>query len=120
MTLKKYTVKFPGSCGELMQGITGGKNFHVTCPINLFSEISISISKNSGIICDNNHWKSIKAMEKTLKYFGVNDFGGVIGIKSEIPAGKGMASSTADISGVIFATSLALNETIDEAMVAEI
>ena len=103
-----------------MQGMIEGKNFHVTCPINLFSEISISISKNSGIICDSNHWKSIKAMEKTLRYFGANDFGGAIKIKSKIPAGKGMASSTADISGVIFATSLALNETIDEAMVAEI
>jgi len=120
MTSKKYSIKFPGSCGELMQGMTEGKNFHVTCPINLFSEISVSISKDTDIICDNKHWKSIKAMKKTLEYFGANDFGGIIEIKSEIPAGKGMASSTADISGVIFATSLALNETIDEAIVAEI
>lgn len=120
MTLKKYTVKFPGSCGELMQGITQGENFHVTCPINLFSEISISISKNSDIICSNNHWKSIKAMKKTLEYFGANDFGGIIRIKSEIPPGKGMASSTADISGVIFATTLALNEIISEAEIAKI
>jgi L-threonine kinase len=120
MTLKKYTVKFPGSCGELMQGITGGRNFHVTCPINLFSEISISINKNSGIICDSNHCKSIKAMKKTLEYFDANDFGGVIRIKSEIPPGKGMASSTADISGVIFATTLALNETISETEIAKI
>ncbi|MCE5328789.1 hypothetical protein LLG07_00385 [bacterium] len=59
-------------------------------------------------------------MKKTLEYFAANDFGGIIEIKSEIPAGKGMASSTADISGVIFTTALALNETINEALVAEI
>lgn len=120
MAKKTYTVKFPGSCGELMQGMTKGKNFLITCPINLFSEISININKNSGIICDSNHWKSAKAMEETLKYFGANNFGGVIKIKSEIPSGKGMASSTADISGVIFATAMALNEEISENEIAKI
>lgn len=120
MFLKKYTVKVPGSCGELIQGMIDGINFHVTCPVNLFSEVCVSISKNSDIICDKSYHKAITAMKKTLKYYSANNFGGKIRINSSIPAGKGMASSTADISGVIISTALSLNETINEEETAKI
>lgn len=127
MISKKYKVKAPGSCGELVQGMIYGKNFHVTCPVNLFSEITVSIFKNSDnsdIICINNdrkdNWKATVAMRKTLDYFGFNNPGGIIKIKSRIPSGKGMASSTADISGVILATALSLKEFISEDEIAKI
>ncbi|MCL4417247.1 MAG: hypothetical protein M1475_00510 [Actinobacteria bacterium] len=120
MSDKKYTVKVPGSCGELLQGITNGINFHVTCPVKLFSEISVNIIKNSEIICEKNYQKAIMAMKKTLQYFGADNYGGEIKIKSEIPAGKGMASSTADISGIIISTALSLNKTITEEETAKI
>ena len=124
MISKKYKVRAPGSCGELMQGMICEKNFHVTCPINLFSEITVSIFKNSDIVCINNDrkdsWKATVAMRKTLDYFGNNNLGGIIKIKSKIPSGKGMASSTADISGVILATALNLKEFISEDEISKI
>jgi len=100
--------------------MTEGINFHATCPVKLFSEVCVSVSNNSEIICNKDSQKSIKAMKETLKYFGADSYGGEIKIKSEIPAGKGMASSTADISGVITSTALALNKTITEEETAKI
>jgi len=39
----KVRVKVPGTCGELVQGIKENKNFHITCPVNLFSYVSASL-----------------------------------------------------------------------------
>jgi len=59
MLLKSKKVKVPGSCGELMQGRIDNNYFHVTCPINLYSEVEVNIDKNS---------------KTTLEAYSVNHF----------------------------------------------
>jgi len=72
--MKKVTVKIPGSCGELVQGISENNNFQVTCPINLFSYIYLSLESNNGKELNNFSLppKSRQALIKTLNYFGFN------------------------------------------------
>jgi len=41
--MKKIAIKVPGTCGELVQGICEGNNFHVTCPVELFSYIRLRL-----------------------------------------------------------------------------
>ena len=39
---KKVTVKVPGTCGELMQGIIAGVNLQISCPIDLYSTVTMT------------------------------------------------------------------------------
>ncbi|MFN3966957.1 MAG: hypothetical protein ACK4JE_04605 [Endomicrobiia bacterium] len=117
---KRSIVKVPGSCGELVQGRINGKDFLVSCPVNLFSYVSVTVDTTGEIKCSQAKWKSKLAMRKTLDFFQLKNFGGEIKINSEIPVGKGMASSTADIVGVCLATSNAIGKSLQEIDIAKI
>lgn len=107
-----------GTFGELLQGILPNqKNFMVTFPINLFScarfvpncftsEISVfpQSKKRSAIIA-----------KLILAYYQIN-CGGTLTINSEIPEGKGLASSSADL----VATAYALQDSFNLPLNAEI
>ncbi len=94
----------PGSCGELVQGIINGINFHITCPINRYSRVTASVTKDGSIKIPDGLEKARAAAKKTLELIGI-PHGVEIEIKSDIPRGKGMASSTADIAAVVVAVS---------------
>lgn len=102
-----YMVKSPGSCGEFLQGSLGNCTFLVTCPINRYTHV-ISDNKhpfpyNESILQP----KSLKAKELTLQLLHKEGKETPLYITSEIHQGKGMASSSADISAVAMATALA-------------
>ncbi|MHB1348108.1 MAG: GHMP family kinase ATP-binding protein [Candidatus Humimicrobiaceae bacterium] len=117
---KEVKVKYPGSCGELMQGITGENNFHITCPVNLFSVVSLKINKSGIINVSPFKWKAQAAFKQSLEFLGLKNLGADINILSEIDGGKGMASSTADICGVIAAVFLYFKNYPDEKLISEI
>ncbi len=98
-----YVVSSPGSCGELIQGYGWGNSFMITCPINRYSRAKSCLSKHSAALPE----KSERARWLTLKYLGREDCMVDVHLTSDIPVGKGMASSTADISAVCQATALA-------------
>ena len=122
--MKKITIKVPGTCGELVQGISENNNFQVTCPINLFSYIYLSLESNNGKELNNFSLppKSRQALIKTLNYFGFNkkNISLKIKISSEIPAGKGMGSSSADIVGIILGVGFLLDKKISAGEVAKL
>lgn len=101
----RFTVKVPGSCGELVQGTLDGKPFLITCPVNLFTTVTISdeFSEQVGL-----GWKAKAMLSKVLEYIGCSVFNFGIALESELPIGKGMASSSADIAAVGKAVALAL------------
>ena len=101
----RLQVKVPGSCGELVQGMFNGEPFLITCPINLFSTVTISDESNEMIGLG---WKSEAMLSKVLKYLDRENFDFSISLKSELPIGKGMASSSADIAAIGKAAALAL------------
>jgi L-threonine kinase len=96
-------VRAPGSCGELVQGTIKGQNFLITCPIDVYSQAQI-ISCASPVLPD--YQKAATAMEMTLRYLGVTQQNQSVHIQSELLVGKGMASSSADISAACQATAI--------------
>ncbi|NCO23682.1 MAG: hypothetical protein GW897_01010 [bacterium] len=121
--MKKIAIKVPGTCGELVQGICKGNNFHVTCPIELFSYIHLELAdSNKDLQNFSLQEKSRQALISTLNYFGLSekDVNLKIEIFSEIPSEKGMGSSSADIIGIILGVSILLNQKISADEVAKL
>ena len=103
-------VTVPGSCGELVQGTVRGVPFLITCPVNIFTRVIVSTAEpggHSGL-----GRKSQLALARTLEYLGVDSFPFHIRLKSELPIGKGMASSSADIAAVCIAAAATFGETL--------
>ena len=91
------TVKMRGTCGELAQGFYRGEPLLITCPIEKFSTATVSDeftgfeglgSKSRAMLC------------KVLKFLGAAEFKFGVRLTSELPRGKGMASSSADMAAV--------------------
>jgi len=115
------TVSVPGTCGELVQGVMDGIAFHVTCPVDLYSTVSVELYRAPRFIdgpedCP----KTVGAVSRTLDYLSQNEIGVKLGVTSSLPRGKGMASSTADIVAAVEATALALDKTLSAEEVARI
>ncbi len=99
----------PGSCGELAQGMLDGSYFLVSCPIDMYSTATVEISPGSGrVTAPPGAPKSRRALELALARSGRRDVDARLSLSSPIPRGKGMASSTADISASIAATASAV------------
>ena len=87
----------PASCGEFVQGILDNEEYLSSYAINLFSVATLEESKD---IINKGPSKSRRAMELVFEKFNIpiEDTKNIsLNIKSQIPIGKGMASSTADI-----------------------
>lgn len=102
----EITVRVPGSCGELIQGQVGGEPFLVTCPIDCYTMVRVS-DRLRGI--EGLGRKSLIALERTLTSLSKEEFPWGLRLESELPRGKGMASSSADIAATIAAVSLAFD-----------
>lgn len=101
-----FCVRVPGSCGELLQGWHRGEPFLVTCPIARYTtvEVSSAFQGREGL-----GEKAERAFSMILSCLGVQEFPYGLRLRSELPQGKGMASSSADIAAVVAAVSYALH-----------
>ena len=103
------TVRAPGVCGELAQGILGESYFLVTCPVDFFSRVRVELVQEPGGINVPPHCsKTATAVLRTLEHLGYGHLGARIAISNPMPRGKGFGSSSADLSAAIAATALAL------------
>jgi len=109
-------VRAPGSCGELVQGTLGGTNFLITCPVDLYTTVSVKLGGKRNAAGD----KTLEAIKRTWAYLGVGcpSFSAVV--KSELPQGKGMASSSADISAACQAAARAVDKTLTVDEIADL
>ncbi|MDD4570626.1 MAG: GHMP kinase, partial [Tepidanaerobacteraceae bacterium] len=113
----------PASCGEIVQGMINDCNFLVTCPIALYTQVTVRLDDNIDKRLDRSehkHIKAIQAIEKTLMYFGMEDLNLHVSINSNIPYAVGLSSSTADITAACLATAKALGENISTDVIADI
>lgn len=101
----KVTVKAPGSCGELAQGTIDGKNFLITCPIDVYSEVTVTTDEFAPLRVGR---KVFTAIDKTLHHVKHSGRHLHVCVKSDLPLGKGMASSSADISATCQSVALSL------------
>jgi L-threonine kinase len=94
--------KAPGTCGELMQGAIDGHDFLVNCPINLFSHAELEFLPSADrLVGDLNAFSKIRDAVNLLSDHYDIELGHRISVWSDIPRGKGMASSSADISAAL-------------------
>lgn len=100
-------VRVPGSCGELVQGCWHGEPFLVTCPINRYTTAHVSTSFSD---CEGLGDKAKLALRAVCRHFGKDELPWGIHLSSELPRGKGMASSSADIAAVAAAASMAFGK----------
>ena len=129
----------PGTCGELAQGMLDGVLCMVTCPIDMYStatvelwpaaipaasgvipEVPTVIPAKAGIHGPPDSPKARRAVRRTLDYLDVAGMEGRLWLDSPLPRGKGMASSTADVSAAIVATAAALGRELSPEQIAEI
>ena len=111
----------PGTCGELAQGMLDGILCMVTCPIDLYSRATVEVFEESGEVegpVDSP--KALTAARATLDHLGRTGLAGRLELDSPLPRGRGMASSTADVSAAIMATARALGVNLSPERVAEI
>ncbi len=103
----KVVVKMRGTCGEIAQGFFRGEPILITCPIEKFSTAAVS-DEFCGV--DGLGSKSKKILGEVLKIFGVKNFSFGVRLTSELPRGKGLASSSADMAAVAQAVALSLGK----------
>jgi uncharacterized protein involved in propanediol utilization len=110
-----------GTFGELLQGVLNERPFLVTLPIPaLKSEATfIPDCSSSQVVGPFDKTKSVAACKKLLQLFEI-DIGGTLMINSNIPEGKGMASSSADIVAAIRAVADSFDLKITEEIISEI
>ncbi|MCJ7690695.1 MAG: kinase [Clostridiaceae bacterium] len=92
--------RYPGSLGEIIQGRAYGKELLLSCPVNLFT--SVMVFESFMPVHRNKYPKCKRFMKNILKSWGcIGNYDELdIEIVSEIPIGKGFASSTADITAL--------------------
>ena len=104
----------PASCGEFVQGILDNEEYLSSYAIDMFSVASLEEKKEDINLGSK---KSRKAIEKVFEKFNIpieESKNISLDLKSNIPIGKGMASSTADIGATIKATLSILNKKLND------
>jgi len=123
MIYLRATAICPASCGEIVQGMIGDRNFLITCPVAIYTEVSVELAVNMTADINNdkspNH-KALSAVKRTLSFFRMEHLRTSVTVKSEIPRGIGLASSTADITAACLATAQALGKEISNDTIADI
>lgn len=99
----EFTTVYPGSFGEILQGKVKNRDLLLSCPVNLYTEVKIFECNNP--LKKKYLKKSAEFLYNILKAWGEEDYYNNIDIEitSQIPYGKGLASSTADLCGVYYA-----------------
>lgn len=113
----RVTVKVSGSCGEFVQGFYRGEPILITCPVEIFTAVTVSDEfggfEGFGV-------KSLSMYAKTLKYLGVSEFGYGMRLTSGLSRGKGMASSSADLAAVAKAVAISVGSDLSADEIAHL
>ena len=111
------TVAVPGTCGELVQGwhAAWDQAVLVSCPITCTNQLTVQLQEEPVIsVLGSPPAASVKlrqAARLALDAFDAGqrpDLGAHIRVSRQLPLGRGMASSTADVVAVLAAVALAL------------
>jgi len=119
--LGSATVRAPGVCGELAQGVIEGIHFLVTCPVDFYSRVKVDLySDGPGVLAPEGCDKAAAAVRRALSHLKNAKVRARLTINNPIPRGKGMASSSADLAAAIAATGLALGQELTPYQIAQI
>ncbi|WP_129726402.1 kinase [Ectobacillus funiculus] len=110
-----------GTFGELVQGVIEERPFLITLPVKELKSSALFVPDRNAtdIVTVWGRQKARMACEKLLKTFGIK-IGGYLHIRSNIPIGKGMASSSADIIAAVRAVSDSYSLPVTEELISRI
>jgi L-threonine kinase len=96
-------LKAPGTCGELMQGAIDEQDFLVNCPIDLYAYATVQPNRGTrGLVLNDLHgYTKVRDTVELAAYEYAIRLSHRVSIRSDIPRGKGMASSSADVSAAL-------------------
>ena len=115
------TMRAPGVCGELVQGMLGDSYFLVTCPVDFFARVGVDLYEGSkGVEAPPDCPKTARAVAHTLKFLERSDLGARVSVGNPIPRSKGFGSSSADLAAAIAATGQALAVEINPPQIAKL
>lgn len=117
--MKAYGI-CPASCGEFVQGILDKEEYLCSYAIDLYSKAIVEEKLED---VQRGPYKSRMAIKSVFKRFGipVRECRNIsLQINSDIPVGKGMASSTADIGATIKATLSLINKSLSNEDIAKL
>jgi len=115
------TAKAPGTCGELVQGVLNGHDFLITSPIDLYSVVTVTLCGGSDVRAVGTECvdKTIRAVTAFIRGHGYEG-GATVHVSNSLPRGKGLASSTADITAGVHAAAEALGINVPAYKLSEI
>lgn len=110
----KVTSFYPGAIGEIVQGKFKKKDVLISCPVNLMTEVTIFESMEVESLHSN--LKTRKFLSSVLKRWHFEEYikNMNVVINSNIPKGKGFASSTADLCAAYSALLRMFNKKYNE------
>lgn len=106
------TLKVPGSCGEFVQGFFRGSPLLITCPVEIFTTVTVS-----------DEFAGVAGLgEKSLSMLKLLNAPENLGVRlvSALPRAKGMASSSADLAAVAKAVSEFLGRELSAEKISEL
>ncbi len=105
--VKKISASMPGTCGELVQGTIDGRNLLISCPIDMWSEITLY--PDYPLVYSHQLKKVRHAIGYVKRLQQSSESAGVLPKvvrRSVLTPGKGMGSSTADVVAAYYAACL--------------
>lgn len=93
----------PATCGELIQGTIGGRHFLVSCPIDWWVE-AVAWPAENVTVSPEGRAKVAQAVARLLDEHDVRS-GVQVMVRSRLPSGRGLGTSTAEIGSAIYAVS---------------
>ena len=115
------TARAPGVCGVLVQGVLGEMPFSVTCPVDFFSRVRVELRPGlPKVSAPEGCERTVAAVRRTLMHLRQAKVSADVRVSSPIPRGRGLGSSSADLSAAIAATALALGEELSPYDIAQI
>jgi L-threonine kinase len=100
----------PATCGELVQGTLDGVPCLVSCPIGRYSTAEVRLRPGPGWAVPPDAAKATAALRDGLAYLDRSGSGGRLRLVTDLPRGRGYASSTADIGATLFALGRAMGQ----------
>lgn len=95
-----FSVTVPAGCGEFLQGRVGNRSVIISTPVNAYVKAIVNDGMYDEKLLGK---KSRQAVQRADSICGGRPFDKVLEIQSDIPKGKGMASSSADIGACALA-----------------
>lgn len=111
----------PATCGEFIQGALDGRDFLINCPIDLYSTAVLYAGDRAGLAVeeDDRYEKLIAAVDVLARRYALALRHSMV-MESRIPRGKGMASSTADITAALKAVCATFHVDVPDRVFASI